>query len=195
MNILVVASRKWVQSDDKLFKKILDILKKSGNDVIFEHNYIPFEDWTEDKKVEFAKEFEKTRKTADVLIAEVSGPSIGLGLEVSEAMNNKKPTLILYTKKNRINVSGTVMGAESHKNVKVEAYTAETIEKILNDFLEEAKQKIDTKFILIISPEIDRYLAWAADFKRMHKAQVVRNAVEEEMEKDEEYKKYLEETR
>ncbi|KXK09749.1 MAG: hypothetical protein UZ20_WS6002000317 [candidate division WS6 bacterium OLB21] len=66
-----------------------------------------------------------------------------------------------------------------------------TIEKATVDFVYSVKSMLDTKFILIISPEIERYLEWVSDNRRMHKAQVVRRAVEDTMEKDKEYKDYL----
>jgi len=43
------------------------------------------------------------------------------------------------------------------------------------------------KFILIITPEIDRYLEWSSIERRMHKSQVVRAAIEKVIKRDGEY--------
>jgi hypothetical protein len=57
--------------------------------------------------------------------------------------------------------------------------------------MKEASSRLDSKFILIISPEMDRYLNWASKVKRTHKAQVVRAALEVMIKKDKEYKDYI----
>lgn len=49
----------------------------------------------------------------------------------------------------------------------------------------------EIKFILILPPTIDKYLAWATSEHRMHKAQLVRGAIEETMLKDKEYQQFL----
>src|SRR5690348_2172248 len=59
--------------------------------------------------------------------------------------------------------------------------------------LKEIESQLDSKFILVISPEINRYLEWASTEKRMHKAQIVRGAVEELSYKDKRYQQFLKE--
>jgi hypothetical protein len=47
------------------------------------------------------------------------------------------------------------------------------------------------KFIFIISPEIDKYLEWVSNERRMHKSQIVREAIENQANKDKEYQEFL----
>lgn len=58
------------------------------------------------------------------------------------------------------------------------------------DFKRAAK---NIKFILIISAEIDKYIAWASEERKLHKAQVVRMAIEDTMAKDLDYQRWLKE--
>lgn len=70
-------------------------------------------------------------------------------------------------------------------------YNAKNIIETINEATKEAISKLDSKFILIISPEMDRYLNWASKVKRTHKAQLVRSALEALIKKDKEYKDYI----
>ncbi|HEC63938.1 MAG TPA: hypothetical protein ENI23_01445 [bacterium] len=121
----------------------------------------------------------KTLSESELMVAECSYQSTKVGHEIAKAQSNRKPILAIEFKDKNINVEENAFD--------VKEYSKETILKTLRNFLKKSKTKIDTKFILIISPEIDRYLQWVSDNRRMRKAQVVRKAVETVMEKDEEY--------
>ena len=57
--------------------------------------------------------------------------------------------------------------------------------------LKDAKSLADTKFILIIPAEIDRYLEWNVREKGVSKAEITRDSIEKVMHTDEAYSKYL----
>lgn len=130
-------------------------------------------------------------KDADFVVAEASDfLSPGLGYELGLAIQLKKPVLVAMSKDSKHVMSEVIEGNPS-KYFTLEKYsTSDELKTVVEKFFKEAKGKLDTKFILIISPEIDRYLEWAADHKRMHKAQIVRNAVEKQMEEDDEWKEF-----
>lgn len=178
------------------YDEIIRILKKLGLDVyqygshkINPHELINRSD-NDIKKV--YKELDVFLKDSDVYIADISEPSVGIGYEISQAIVQRKPVLALNHENSNFHPLATIQGLKS-KYITYKDYKVEDLDEILTDFVRSAKKKIDTKFILIISPEIDKYLEWASDFKRMHKAQIVRNAVEREMENDPDYEKYLKE--
>src|SRR5438270_801954 len=64
-------------------------------------------------------------------------------------------------------------------------YSEKNLEEIIKQFLNDAKKLLDSKFILIIPPEIEQYLSWGSNKKGIRKAEIVRQAVEEFMAKDE----------
>ncbi len=145
--------------------------------------------------VKIIKHNEKLIKTCDAFVVDITNSSGGIGFEVALALNEKKPILALrYKEENKFTSYGPI-SARSQKNPLVNYQEYENEKEItqkIDTFLEKAKQKIDTKFILIIPPDIDKYLNWTADFRRLHKAQVVRQAIENEMQKDKDWKEYIE---
>lgn len=131
----------------------------------------------------------KRIKNSDVLITEASYfLSPGVGFEVGYALHEKKPVLVLINDKSDVVLSEVIEGNPSKLLTNKKYSNQEKLREIIKKFLVSSKNILDTKFILIISPEIDRYLEWASENKRMHKAQIVRNAVEDMMKKDKEYK-------
>jgi len=134
---------------------------------------------------------EKSIKECEIFIADITDGSSDVGFEIALALAEKKPVLALRHKTDMRTVSYGSIASEAHKDIKyVEYETVEDITKIVDEFLEEAKNKIDTKFILIIPSEIDKYLSWASDYRRMHKAQVVRDALDGVMKKDKDWREY-----
>lgn len=135
----------------------------------------------------------KRIREADVVISDSTVPSSGIGYEIAMAQNEKKPILTLHNKSAENSRAQVLSGNQDRLFEFAEYSTVDEAMSEIRSFLEDAKQKMDTKFILIISPEIDNYLNWAAEERRLHKAQIVRNAVEEIMKTDKEYQAYLKE--
>lgn len=179
-----------------LYEKIIQTIQKSGHKVLEygAHKIDPQEllnrSETDIKKV--YKELDKFLKQADVYITDISLPSVGIGYEISQAIASRKPVLALNYEKKKYQPLATLEGNKS-KYLRYETYNENNIEEIIKSFLKDAKEKLDTKFILIIPPEIDQYLQWASDYKRMHKAQIVRDAVDAYMGQDEDWQEFLKE--
>ena len=142
----------------------------------------------------FEKNFQKNInaiKKCDFVIAEISNMTSGMFFIIASALNEKKPVLALINNK-RTSLSDNNLSNFSQKNKLFfyKEYTDKTLEQEIAKFITNVKKIIDTKFILIISSQIDQYLEWASINRRMHKAQVVRRAVEVVMNEDKEYKKF-----
>lgn len=134
------------------------------------------------------KDTELGLKKADAVIADITYSSAGPGYDIASALNLKKPVLVLKRADDTIKRGPHSITVQKNKLLNYIKYDDSNIESIISNFLSTAKNMLDTKFILIISPEIDRYLEWASEYRRMHKAQLVRNAVEDMMKKDKEWK-------
>jgi hypothetical protein len=135
----------------------------------------------------------KKIRSSDAVIADTSTSSSSVGYELAIAQTERKPILVLHDSKN-IEYLADVVSGNTSKLLSIKTLSStDNIGRIIDDFLVEAKSLIDTKFILIISPGIDKYLEWASSERRMHKAQIVRNAIEDMMEKDKDYKQFLKE--
>lgn len=175
----------------KRYDYIINYIKEQGNEILQygSHRITPQEliNRSDTEIAEVYKELEKFIKNTDVYISDISEPSVGIGFEISQAVLQRKPVLVLNFEKSKFQPLATIEGLKS-KYIKYKKYNLDNVKEVINEFLHDAKSKLDTKFILIISPEIDKYLEWASDQKRMHKAQIVRNAVEKMMDDDEEWR-------
>lgn len=189
----IIVSVPYQKNDElKSFGEGVAHLKKLGHNV-FETYDIPSAKKASPSREALAKGFEKIDKAikdTDILIAEVSNPDSKVGYEIARALDEKKVVIALEEDTGRESLIPVIHGNKTRTLIH-KKYSATTIVDIINKSIKEAASKLDSKFILIISPEIDRYLEWSAQTKRMHKAQIVRNAVEQMMKKDREYKTYL----
>jgi hypothetical protein len=195
MNVLLLASMANLTNVREALVITKDTIEKAGHTVnsdVLKSNLQEFIKKAEEDLILLYQNIEKSLKKADIVIAEISKSSSGIGFLVAQALNFRKPVLVLYAKGSSIPAPVPLKGQKS-KLLYFKEYEQKELHNIIDNFLRDIKDKLDTKFILIISPEIDRYLEWAADYKRMHKAQIVRNSVEREMENDKEYEKFLEE--
>ncbi len=178
--------KKWQQ-------EVVETIKEMGidmNTINFDTQKTKLMEETEDDMVKAFKRNTKSIKESDIVIAEVSASDSGVGYEIAYALNLRKPVLALYNEKAGEPTAPPIQ-VGTQKLLTFEKYNEDNLKNKIDKFFKDIRNKLDTKFILIISPEIDSYLEWAGKSKRMHKAQIVRNSVEKEMENDEEYQGYL----
>ncbi len=184
------------QTDSKFVKNYVNIasaLENAGNKLsVIKLNEISAE--PEQAKKEYSKIINFIKKS-DFIVIETTVQASVIGFLISTAINEKKPILTLSDEKFGKDSESFWNYAIKNKLLTSKTYSLKTVETVISEFLNSIKKIIDTKFILIISPEIDTYLQWASDNRRMHKAQVVRRAVEEIMVLDKEYKKVLTSTK
>lgn len=138
------------------------------------------------QKAKYYNRLRTNIRNSDGLIVEISDASTELGFLVSEALAQRKPVLALLSKSSDTQTDDFLTPNRS-KFLKTERYCTDNLEEILDDFIEFAAKRVDTKFILIITPEIDAYLRWKAKEEGMRKAEVVRTAVEQHMKSDKKF--------
>lgn len=129
-------------------------------------------------------------KSSDFVIAEITQASSGIGFLISQAIMERKPTLVIM--RNNTSRAPIPIQAKDSKLIYFRRYNdASELEEIAKSFLENVRQYIDRKFILIIPSEIDKYLEWSAYERRKHKSQIVREALETSIGKDSDYQEFL----
>lgn len=197
MKVFYTSSSKFLKDESKIYKSGLKYLKSIGNKVQ-DYVNINFEEFhsnpiSEDMYTKASKEQNEGIKNSDVVIADITQSSGAIGFYIAMSLNNKKPVLVLRKKIKELDrTPGPIIGYKSKLLTFKEYTNDDERNKAIKNFINQSKKKLDSKFILIVSPEIDSYLTWSAQEKRMHKAQIVRDAIEQVMEKDNEYKKFLE---
>lgn len=162
--------------------KLVDIYKNEPVPIPDDVNYL----------VSKYKQSEKAIRDADVVLVDVTFPGRRIGFELARALDEKKFAIALYDEKANVSARriAPLLGNTS-KNIFYSGYNDKNIKALINKALVEAAKQLDTKFILIISPQIDKYLEWVASERRKHKAQIVREALETQMSKDKEYLAFL----
>lgn len=126
-------------------------------------------------------------KGTDALIIELTTPSTELGFIIADALTHRKPVLALISKATKNEVD-SFFGNSSARFLLTKKYTDASLVSDIEEFLSFAGAKVDTKFILIITPEIDSYLRWKAKEEGVRKAEVVRKAIDELISRDKNYK-------
>lgn len=198
MKIFYTSSSTFFTNHKDIYKSGTKFLKSKGHSIfdflVTSTEETKAKDITEELFTKVAKQQLTGIKNSDILIAEITDSSGAVGFHIATALAEKKPVLVLRKKKDKKDqVLGPIIGHTS-KLLKFSEYsTVEERNKAIEDILEWSKNKLDTKFILIISPEINRYLEWSSQENRVHKAQIVRDAIERIMKKDKRYKNILDE--
>ncbi|KAM8947113.1 5-hydroxymethyl-dUMP N-hydrolase isoform 1-T1 [Pelodytes ibericus] len=128
------------REDRALYQQIIQELRKHGN-VLTEHIANPAisasgtygnaeedgDKFIHDRDMEWLKE-------ADVVVAEVSQPSLGVGYELGRALDMNKKLLCLFRPSCGRVLSAMIRGAADGSSVQVKDYDPSEIEQILTEY-------------------------------------------------------------
>jgi 2'-deoxynucleoside 5'-phosphate N-hydrolase len=138
---------------------------------------------TEKEAILYYNRLQKWLKESDILVFEVSYPSLGIGHEISWGLSLNKPVIVLYVKGKK----PVVLDAIPNDKLQVVEYNTRNLSRQIKDALEYASEQQDTRFNFFISPKQQQFLDWVAKHKKIPRAVFLRNLIEEEMERDKEY--------
>jgi len=188
MKIYFVASIRGKSKYLENYKKIIKILKDLGIDVfcqdVLETTEEVVSTLSDERKIKHYKDVLKWINVADLVVAEVSYPSINVGHEVSVALEKGKPVIVLYTQDNEPHL---LQGLISDKILTIK-YSLRELKETLEDALESAKDQMDVRFNFFVPPRIIAYLDWIAKNKKLPRAVFLRRLIEEHMKRNKEYK-------
>jgi nucleoside 2-deoxyribosyltransferase len=121
----------------------------------------------------------KSVQQADIIVAEVSHACMGVAYEISIALEQRKPVLVLCNleevnpgSKNMECIPPHIKGNTS-KYLILKEYKMRILQKSVELGLKDAKSMVNSKFLLIIPHEIDVYLEWCvkgSSYKRSTKS-------------------------
>lgn len=186
MIIYFSASARSLRKDIKRYRKILAKARELGhtftNDwVETSWQHVARGDSYEGKIKGIVHSADLGLRSAEVVIAEVSGvSSFGVGYEVSRAMQERKPILLLATKVDAL--SSYANGIESDL-VSFKVYDSDlTLEKYIEEFLKEntVKNK-DLRFNFVLDRQIYNHLRQRSFNTGKTKAEIVRDLLLEDM--------------
>ena len=127
----IAGGRKYLD----IYKKIVAHLKQKGHQVLTDHiiidNIFEFENKLKPEEI-FQRDIDWLNE-CDVLIAEVSNPSLGVGYEICYALRLKKPVLCLF--KEGLFISRMITGNTSPQIKVIEYTTPESWKNSITEFL------------------------------------------------------------
>lgn len=190
MLIHFIASKSNIEEEIQYYRKILKAINDNG------HNLTT--DWVEpaysrakgDRDYEnmdwdaiYAENMESLAKT-DLVIAEVTAKSFAVGFQTAIALQQKKPTLLLQRHGSDSKAFYPATAKDNLLTYKV--YDDESIEEILSKFFSENKiDNKDLRFNFFIDRQIYNYLRWASFKTGKTKAEILRELVKHEIDKQE----------
>jgi len=165
----------------KNYIKIVDILKSKKIEVISDHilnvNEQKVNLQTKEERLKFHAKLEKWIKSSDFIVVEATFPSISVGYEISLALHFDKPTLVLYSEGN----APSLLAYHQNEKLICEKYTSFTLYDIIDDFINFAEGKIDSRFTFFITSEINQFLEKISRKRKVPKSVFLRKLIEKEM--------------
>jgi len=192
MKIYFYANPEMRGGRQKTISRIISFLKASGVTV--------FSDSSPSMMID--QDLENAQKTGQMMISQIDAviiegtvPSFESGHILALSIASKKPILYFVQSKENVDVNLAALEKDkvAGKYLTIEKYAEKDIETKIIHFLSttekgEIRQIPNIKFTLRITQKIERYLQWKARKFGFTKADFLRNAIEEMIESDPEYK-------
>ncbi|HEY5695676.1 MAG TPA: hypothetical protein VIQ80_02470 [Candidatus Saccharimonadales bacterium] len=191
MIVQIIGSTKNIEEDIRFYSIITD--------VIHDHGAVVARDWIsaaqsrlakgivrDNTKIEWAdvhKENSEAISRSDVVIIEATNYGFPEGFYVSQALNQKKPILIVT----RENIRGRLMYGIKHKLLSVQHYDSQDdLRKIVSKFIKDNTIATkDLRFNFFIDRQIYNYLREASYETGKNKSEIIRELLEQEIDKQE----------
>lgn len=130
--------------------------------------------------------------TADAVIVDATIRSMALGHQLTYALQNGKPILLLRLKNKKDNKPKLFIEGSKFKNLTTSEYeTPEEAKVIVAQFFDKHKDKPKKRFNLVLTGSQHSFINWASFYYKKTKTDVIHEAIEEMSEKDSLYKKFL----
>ncbi len=121
------------------------------------------------------KEMVKKIKVADVVVFEITVPSLGIGYLVNLVLDMGKPVVLLHTKES----SPYLFQFVRNEKLQIYEYDRGNIKKVLSSALEVAHESSSVRFTFFVTPKILQFFDWIAKKKKIPRAVYLRRLIEE----------------
>jgi hypothetical protein len=172
------------KSCESIIKHLEDLGHRVINEKLFSKEAKPYIDQNEQESVSAQRNLTKLKKSADVIIFEISKPSVAIGQELSIALSLNKPVIALYNN----NLPPHILRDEGGDLLILSQYSDENLYEVLERSVEFAAENQEVRFNFFISPSIGFYLDWISKVKKIPRSVYLRALIEREMRENKEYK-------
>lgn len=184
MNVHFSASSSNLRDNIVAYKKILRSIRAAGHTV--------GDDWVEDALLHDPKDHDSARRVraaaaaiqdSEVIIAEVSESSFGVGYEIAVALHQKKPLLLLY--KEQLEEPGLYALGLENELITYQSYSEDNLAEHVAEFLRENDVKTkDLRFNFVIDRKIYNHLRLKSFRTGKTKAEVLRDLLIADIDRD-----------
>lgn len=167
------ASSHFLDKNKDLYNKIIKILSNSGYSLI--------SNWVNDKiKLNPELLFEQATddiKKSDLLVAEITNPSTSVGQQISLALSQKIPVIILI--RSGIKYEPRFTFGMKSPYIKIIRYDSFSLEDGLKKNLNNIKKNKFVKFNFVTTREINNFLEETSKEKNISKSEFLRKIIED----------------
>lgn len=185
LNVHFIAPKTNLADEIDFFRYIVDVIHKHGHTLAkdwLEPNYLRYINKQPDEIIDWASACRANIEaipSSDVVIAEVSTKSFGVGYQVGLAASQKKPVLLL--RREGISKEAFLGGLDNAYVTKAE-YNLENIEGIIDNFLKREDEDLkDIRFNMLIDKKLNNYLKQSAIETGKTKAEIIRDLLMKEI--------------
>lgn len=134
----------------------------------------------------------KSIKKADIVIIEDTISNFSTGHQITVALQNKKPTLVLWQGKKYRQFSQMFIHGIDSDILQVTEYEPNELDEIINTFINKYENASErNRFHLILNNVERNYLDWAQFTKNKSRTKVIKEALKGIIDSDKNYDKYL----
>lgn len=180
MKVVFIASLYEKEIHQFHYLAIIDLLEHLGHTVLHTHvTQFDIEQISrsDNLNTRFHQKVFKALNAADVMVAEITRQSLGVGYLIAEAIRVRKPVLALTTS----SVPPLTAFLEEHNVLVVHHYEAiRELEGDLPFLLAELAPKKNKKFNVFLPPKLDSYLLTTATKQHLSKSEYLRQLLEKD---------------
>jgi hypothetical protein len=146
------------------------------DDDLIEQDYASFENKLKEGRSAYVAWYQKKINginLSDICVFETSIHSIGVGFLIQKALDQSKPVIVLYYKKN---IPYFLSGVEDDKLLSV-SYDETNYKRVLKKSLDQAREKRDKRFNFFLSPKLLQYIDDASKERGITKSKLLRDMI------------------
>lgn len=177
------ASIYCLNETENIYQEIINSIKDNGSEIVIDWfspiRGLDLDNSSINNQISPEKFFSQTQRIieSDVVIAEISHLTVGVGYQIFFANLNNKPVLALYNEglisKEKI---GTIINLNS-PYLLLRKYSKDSLQNIVDTFLNNRGQKL-SKFNFVINQEVKDYINWLGSNKlSSSKSEILREII------------------
>jgi hypothetical protein len=185
MNVFFAGSVQGLPRLADTYRTVLDAAKKHGDTVL--PSWIVKKLSSSDKGAEDARatllQQVQLIQQCDVMIAEVSTPSFGIGYLMGQALTHHKPILCMYPKAGDLKLLSDFVKGNTSSLITLQRYDKKNIESITLKFLDSFRGNQLQKFNFVASKEVVEFIRAGAEHENKTQSEFLRDTIKEVIKK------------